>query len=121
MSNNVKPNMEIVEIDGTPVDQEEVHEEVKETKEEKKGFFRTVGHAIAAPFKFVGRKIKENPGSAAVGGAIGGATVLGAKFAWDHFIKGRHADDEEERIESEDLGEEPVEEVETDDSIDEAM
>lgn len=120
MSNNVKPNMEIVEIDGTPVDQEEeVHEEVTETKE-KRGFFKTVGHAIAAPFKFVGRKIKENPGSAAVGGVIGGATVLGAKFAWDHFVKGRHADDEEECIESEDLGEESVE-AETDDNIDEAM
>lgn len=119
MSNNVKPNMEIVEIDGTTVDQEEeVHEEVTETKE-KRGFFKTVGHAIAAPFKFVGRKFKENPGSAAVGGVIGGATALGAKFAWDHFVKGHHTDDEE-CIESEDLGEEPVEEVETDD-IDEAM
>lgn len=118
MSNNVKPNMEIVEIDGTPVDQEEeVHEEVTETKE-KRGFFKTVGHAIAAPFKFVGRKIKENPGSAAVGGAIGGATALGAKFAWDYF-KGRHTDDEE-CIESEDLSEEPVE-IETDDNIDEAV
>lgn len=120
MSNNVKPNMEIVEVDGTPVDQEEeVHEEVTETKE-KRGFFKTVGHAIAAPFKFVGRKIKENPGSAAVGGVIGGATALGAKFAWDHFVKGRHADDEEEYVETEDLGEEESVEVETDD-IDEAM
>ena len=119
MSNNVKPSMEIVEIDGTPVDQEEeVHEEVTETKE-KRGFFKTVGHAIAAPFKFVGRKIKENPASAAVGGVIGGATALGAKFAWDHF-RGHHSDDEE-CVESEDLGEAVVDDVEADDNIDEAM
>lgn len=120
MSNNVKPSMEIVEIDGTPVDQEEeVHEEVTETKE-KRGLFKTVGHAIAAPFKFVGRKIKENPGSAAVGGVIGGATALGAKFAWDHF-RGRRSDDEEP-IEIEDTGEEEVQNEDyTTDDIDEAM
>lgn len=76
---NMKPNMEIVEIDGTPVDQEEeVHEEVTETKE-KRGFFKAVGHAIAAPFKFVGRKIKENPGSAAIGGVIGGRDGFGGQ------------------------------------------
>lgn len=120
MSNNVKPNMEIVEIDGTPVDQEEeLHEEVTETKE-KRGVLKTIGHAIATPFRFVGRKIKENPGSAAVGGVIGGATALGAKFAWDHFVKGRHSDDEE-YIESEDLGEEPVTEEACEEEIDEAM
>lgn len=119
MSKN-NENMEIVEINGEPVDQsEETEKEVKETKENR-GFFRTVGHAIAAPFKFVGRKIKENPASAAVGGAIGGATALGAKFAWDHFVKGRHSDDEDDVIEIEDLGETVDAEDETDD-IDETV
>ena len=113
-----KPEMEIVAIDGEEVTkEEEVHEEVETSQ--KRGFFRTVGHAIIAPWKFVGRKIKENPGSAAVGGVIGGTTVLGAKFAWDHFFKGRKTEDDEEYIENEDLGE-VIEPVETND-IDEAV
>ena len=120
MNSNVKPNMEIVEVDGKPVEtEEEVHEEVK-TEEKKRGFFRTVGHAIAAPFRYVGRKIKENPGAAAVGGVIGGATVLGGKFAFNHFIKGRRTEDDDEYIETDDLGEEEVASIETDD-VDEAM
>lgn len=115
-----KDAMEFEAIDGVPVEKpEETPEEVK--TEKKRGVFRTIGHYVAAPFRFVGRKLKENPGSAAVGATLGGGLVLGGKALID-FIKDRRSSGEEDAVEIEDTGEIVRDEAyETDDNIDEAM
>ena len=115
-----KDAMEFEAIDGVPVEKpEEKPEEVK--AEKKRGVFRTIGHYAAAPFRFVGRKLKENPGSAAVGATLGGGLVLGGKALID-FIKDRRSGGEEDAIEIEDTGEVVQEEAyETDDVDEEAM
>ncbi len=89
MDEKMKNGMEIVEIDGEPVEPKEPEEEPKdeEATEEKKGFFKTVGHVVTAPARWVGRMIKKSPGSAVVGAVIGGGAALGGKLLFDHFVK----------------------------------
>lgn len=91
MDEKMKNGMEIVEIDGQPVQPEEPEtpEKDEEVTEEKKSFFKTVGHVVTAPARWVGRMLKKSPGSAAVGAVIGGGAALGGKMLYDHFIKGR--------------------------------
>lgn len=116
-----KDAMEFDAIDGVPVEKPEETPEEEVKSEKKRGVFRTIGHYAAAPFRFVGRKLKENPGSAVVGATIGGGLVLGGKALID-FIKDRRSGGEEEPVEIEDTGEEEVQNEDyTTDDIDEAM
>lgn len=100
--------MEIVEIDGKPVQPEEpeTSENDEEATEEKKSFFKTVGHVVTAPARWVGRMIKKSPGSAAVGAVLGGGAALGGKLLFDHFVK-----------KDTDLGDETVDDDEAPDNI----
>lgn len=89
MKEETKMNMEIVQVDGEPVDIPEEPEKEPEVQEvEKKSIFRRIGGAVLRPAKYAVRKIKESPASAAVGGLIGGAVTLGGKILYDHWQKG---------------------------------
>lgn len=72
---------------------------------EKDKFFKKLGKAIAKPFKYVGRKLKESP-AAATFGAIGGASLaLGGKVLLEHYL-GKKAEETGDTIEIPDDGEE---------------
>ena len=120
MSEKMKNGMEIVEIDGQPVQPEEPEtpEKDEEATEEKKSFFKTVGHVITAPARWVGRMIKKSPGSAAVGAVIGGGAALGGKLLFDHFVK-KDTDLGDETVDEDDVPNNIVEFGPTDE--DEAM
>ena len=95
-------NMEIVEIDGQPVEPKEPEESKKdEEKVEKTSALKKVGRFVTAPARWVGRKLKESPASACVGGVIGGGLALGGKLAYDHFVKARRDPDEEADVDNE--------------------
>ena len=90
MDEKMKNGMEIVEIDGEPVEPKEPEEpKDEEVTEEKPGFMKKLGRVVTAPARWVGRKLKESPASACVGGVIGGGLALGGKVLYDHFVKGR--------------------------------
>lgn len=89
-------------------------QEVPETPEEPKKtevvvvqkdkFIKKLGKAIAKPFTYVGRKLRESP-AAATFGAIGGAGLaLGGKVLLEHYL-GKKAEVDGEPIEIEDQGE----------------
>ena len=118
-------NMTFVAVDGQPVPQPEEPEEPKNDEEkivEPHGF-KKVLHVITAPARWVGRKLKEAPASALVGGMIGGGVTLGAKAIYDHFAgKGNTDSGEDETGEDESVVDNIVEfSGPTDDVDDEAM
>ena len=101
-------------------------QEVPETEGEQKtevvvvqkdNVFKKVGKAIAKPFTYVGRKLRQSPAAAAIG-AIGGAGLaLGGKVLLEHYLGKRGESEEiEDTIEIEDTGE-----YTTDDNMDEAV
>lgn len=97
-------NMTFVAVDGQPVPQPEEPEEPKndeEKTEDKPHGFKKVIHVITAPARWVGRKLKEAPASALVGGMIGGGVTLGVKAIYDHFAKGNTDSGEDETGEDE--------------------
>lgn len=119
-------NMTFVAVDGQPVPQAEEPEEPKndeEKTEDKPHGFKKVIHVITAPARWVGRKLKEAPASALVGGMIGGGVTLGAKVIYDHFAgKGNTDSGEDETGEDESVVDNIVEfGGPTDDVEDEAM
>lgn len=120
-----KDMMTIEAIDGKPVSQPEEPEEAKneeEKVEENPGAFKKVVHAITAPARWVGRKLKEAPTSALVGGVIGGGLTLGGKVIYDHFVKkGGDGTDEDETVDTESITDNIVEFGGPTDDIDEAM
>ena len=118
-------NMTFVAVDGQPVPQPEEPEEPKndeEKTEDKPHGFKKVLHVITAPARWVGRKLKEAPASAVVGGVIGGGVTLGVKAIYDHFAKGNTDSGEDETGEDESVVDNIVEfSGPTDDVEDEAM
>lgn len=100
-----KDDMTFEAIDGNPVPQPEEPEEPnnnEEKTEDKPGIFKKAIHVITAPARWVGRKLKEAPASAVVGGVIGGGLTLGGKVIYDHFVKKGSTDtDEDETVETE--------------------
>ena len=60
-------------------------EQVEVVTEEKRGFFGTVWHYATAPARWVGRKLKESPAAAVIGGVGGAGLALGTKALYDHF------------------------------------
>lgn len=119
-------NMTFVAVDGQPVPQPEEPEESKNDEEEtedKPHGFRKVLHVITAPARWVGRKLKEAPASALVGGMIGGGVTLGAKAIYDYFAgKGDTDSGEDETVDAESIADNIVEfNGPTDDVDEEAM
>lgn len=121
-------NMTFAAVDGQPVPQAEEPEEPKtdEMTEEKPGTFKKVIHVITAPARWVGRKLKEAPTSALVGGVIGGGMTLGAKAIYDHFVKKGNTDTDEDETETDSVENESVADNIIDfngptDDVDEAM
>ena len=108
--NEIKKNdQEVPETEG------EQKTEVVVVQKEK--FIKKLGKAIAKPFKFVGRTLKESP-VATMFGAIGGAGLaLGGKVLLEHYL-GKRGEPEEagDAIEIDDAGE-----YTTDDNMDEAV
>lgn len=60
-------------------------ENVEVVTEKKRGFFGTVWHYATAPVRWVGRKMKESPAAALIGGVGGAGLALGGKALYDHF------------------------------------
>ena len=63
----------------------EEEEQVEVVTEEKRGFFGTVWHYATAPARWVGRKLKESPAAALIGGVGGAGLALGGKALYDYF------------------------------------
>lgn len=101
-----------------------IDQEVPETEGERKTevvvvqkdkFIKKLGKAIAKPFKFVGRTLRQSP-AATMFGAIGGAGLaLGGKVLLEHYL-GKKAEETVDTIEIEDTGEEYT----TDNDMDQA-
>lgn len=90
MDEKMKNGMEIVEIDGEPVESKEPEEPKKDEEEvEKTSALKKVGRIVTAPGRWILGKLKKAPDSAFVGSMIGGGLVFGGKLAYDHFVKGR--------------------------------
>lgn len=125
MSKMEKDEMTFVAVDGQPVPQPEEPEEPKndEEKIEEPHGFKKVLHVVTAPARWVGRKLKEAPASALVGGAIGGGVTLGVKALYDHFAgKGNTDSGEDETVDAESIVDNIVEfNGPTDDVDEEAM
>lgn len=125
MSKMEKDEMTFVAVDGQPVPQPEEPEETKndEEKIEEPHGFKKVLHVVTAPARWVGRKLKEAPASALVGGAIGGGVTLGVKALYDHFASKGNADSgEDETVDAESIVDNIVEfNGPTDDVDEEAM
>ena len=86
----------------------ETPEEPKKTEVvvvQKDNVFKKLGKAIAKPFVYVGRKLRESP-AAATFGAIGGAGLaLGGKVLLEHYL-GKKTEETGDTIEIPDDGEE---------------
>lgn len=87
--NKTRIEMEFVDDD----EQEETKDltEVKKT-EEKPGFWKTVWNGVTFVPRWIGRKVKESPASAAIGMVAGAAVGYGTKAAIGHFAKKSHSD-----------------------------
>ena len=121
-----KKDMTFEKIDGKPVPQPDEPKEPKndeEKTEDKPGVFKKVVHVITAPARWVGRKLKEAPTSALVGGGIGVGLTLGGKAIYDHFVKKGDSDPgEDDIVDTESIADNIVEFTgPTDDVDDEAM
>lgn len=88
--NKTRIEMEFVD---TEDEQEETKDltEVKKT-EEKPGFWKTVWNGVTFVPRWIGRKVKESPASAAIGMVAGAAVGYGTKAAIGHFTKKGHDD-----------------------------
>lgn len=88
MENNTEKtviNMEFVETEEQ--EQEQTDLATVEKTEAQPGKFRKFVRKATAPARWLGRKIKESPASAAVFTVLGAAIGLGGKAAYDHFSR----------------------------------
>ena len=73
--------------------QEEAKDLTPVKTEEKPGFWRTVWNGVTFVPRWIGRKVKESPASAAIGMVAGAAVGYGTKAAIGHFAKKGHGGD----------------------------
>ena len=90
----VVKKMENNQVDIVPEDPKDENDEQVKVTEMKRGFFGTVWHYATAPVRWVGRKIKESPAAAVIGGVGGAGLALGGKAIYDHFAAGKKDEDE---------------------------
>lgn len=87
MENNTEKTVINMEFVDTEEEQEQEQTDLTpvEKTEAQPGKFRKFVRKATAPARWLGRKIKESPASAAVFTVLGAAIGLGGKAAYDHF------------------------------------
>lgn len=111
MENNEKTVINMEFVDEAEEQKEEETKDLATVEETKQpGKFGRFVRKATAPARWLGRKIKESPASAAVFTVIGAAIGLGGKAAYDHFSQkgGSYIPADPPEIEIPDNGEEYV-------------
>lgn len=87
MEKNEKTVIDMEFVDQEEEQKDEEATELAKVEEKKPGIFRRVIHVATTPLRWIGRKIKESPASAAIGMVGGAALGYGVKAAIGHFGK----------------------------------
>lgn len=88
-----KTRIEMEFVDDNEDKQEEPKDLTPVKTEEKPGFWKTVWNGVTFVPRWIGRKVKESPASAAIGMVAGAAVGYGTKAAIGHFAKKGHGGD----------------------------
>lgn len=91
MEEKTRIEMDFVDSENEQEEEPKAMTEVKKT-EEKPGFWKTVWNGVTFVPRWIGKKVKESPASAAIGMVAGAAVGYGTKAAIGHFAKKSHGD-----------------------------